>query len=153
MALSQAFLEWETRIKEESLQEGRQEGWQEGRQEEREKTLRNVFRMRFGTIVPALNQSLQLFVQLSDQDYDRIFPELLSLGQAELIQRWGESLAVTLENLFRVRFGMLDQELQETIPRIIEQSNEEYDRILPLLITLSPAELIQHFRETNPEKS
>ena len=59
MALSQAFLEWETRIKEESLQEGRQEGWQEGRQEEREKTLRNVFRMRFGTIVPALNQSLQ----------------------------------------------------------------------------------------------
>jgi hypothetical protein len=143
MALSQAFLEWETRIKEESLLEGRQEG----RQEEREKTLRNVFRMRFGAIVPALNQSLQLMAQLSDQDYDRIFPELLSLGEAELIERWGESLGASLENLFRVRFGTLDPALQGTIPRIVERSDEEYDRVLPLLITLSQAEIIQHFRD------
>jgi len=149
MALSQAFLEWETRIKEESLQEGRQEGWQEGRQEEREKTLRNVFRMRLNTIAPALNQSVQLIAQLSDPDYDRVFTELLSLEQAELLERWGKSLESTLENWFRVRFGTLDQELKDTIPRIVERSEEAYDRLLPLLITLSQTEIIEQFGKTH----
>ena len=144
MALSQAFLEWETRIKEESLQEGRQEG----RQEEREKTLRNVFRMRLSTIVPALNQSVQLIAQLSDPDYDRVFTELLSLDQAELLERWGKSLGSTLENWFRVRFGTLDPELKDTIPRIVERSEEAYDRLWPVLITLSQAEIIEQFGKT-----
>jgi len=50
-----------------------------------------------------------------------------------------------------MRFGTLDPELQDTIPRIVERSDEDYDRILPLLVTLSQAEIIQHFQNDSQQ--
>ncbi len=82
MSLSQAYLEWEQRTKE----VGRQEGHQEGRQEILQKTLNNLFQVRFGQIDEDLERFIQRVLQLSNEEYDRFFPQLLTLSRESLIQ-------------------------------------------------------------------
>lgn len=82
MYLSQAYLEWEQRTK----AVGRQEGHQEGRQEILQKTLNNLFQVRFGQIDEDLERFIQRVLQLSNEEYDRFFPQLLTLSRESLIQ-------------------------------------------------------------------
>lgn len=86
MTLSQAYLEWEQKTKEEGRQEGHQEGRQEGRQEALQITLENIFKARFGQLDDPLKQMIQHILSLSLEDYNQLFPQLLSLSRDELIQ-------------------------------------------------------------------
>lgn len=81
MALSQAYLEWEQRTKE----EGHQEGHEEGRQEILERTLRNLFQVRFGQVDEGLERVIQQVLKLSNEEYDRFFPQLLTDSREVLI--------------------------------------------------------------------
>ena len=85
MALSQAYLEWEQRTKE--------VGRQEGRQEILRKTLNNLFQVRFGQIDEDLQRFIQQVLQLSNEEYDRFFPQLLTLPRESLIQSLTEERA------------------------------------------------------------
>lgn len=82
MALSQAYLEWEQRTKE----EGHQEGRQEGRQEILERTLNNLFQIRFGEVDEALQGVIQQILHWSNEEYDRFFPQLLTVSREILVQ-------------------------------------------------------------------
>ncbi|MBW4590409.1 hypothetical protein G7B40_027150 [Aetokthonos hydrillicola Thurmond2011] len=51
-----------------------------------------------------------------------------------------------VENLLKVRFGSLDQELSSIVERILELPPEEYSSLLLQLSHLSREELIERFR-------
>jgi hypothetical protein len=54
---------------------------------------------------------------------------------------------VTLENLLRVRFGELDEQLHGVIQRLIGLSPEDYATQIPLLLTLSRHDLVAHIQQ------
>jgi hypothetical protein len=62
----------------------------------------------------------------------------IQIGQQELIR-------LTLENLFRTRFGALDDPLETVIQRFLQFSTEEYSQHFPLVLSLSYEALIQQF--------
>lgn len=51
----------------------------------------------------------------------------------------------TIENLLKVRFGSLDEQLSVIVPILLEMTAEEYT---PLLLQLSREELIARFQDS-----
>ncbi|HEY9849581.1 MAG TPA: hypothetical protein V6D28_09005 [Leptolyngbyaceae cyanobacterium] len=80
---------------------------------------------------------------LYEQDREQAIQEGVQQGIQQGIQQ-GERLIV--ENLLRVRFGMLDEELSAVIPEILALSPEEFT---PMLLQLSREELLQRFGNKN----
>ena len=76
---------------------------------------------------------------LYQQDREQARFEGIQEGQLEGIKQ-GERLVV--ENLLRVRFGLLDNELQAIIEPLLAFPPEEFT---PLLMQLSRSELIARF--------
>ncbi len=123
MALSQAFLEWEQQVQENSHQEGRQEGRQEGfetgQQRERRSLLSLLLTQRFGPLPEPLQQTLGYL------DLDRLEALALSLfnftEQAE-VERWvTEALGSQMLAQWGDRLGKLpvslQTQLQNQLPR------------------------------------
>lgn len=108
---------------------------------------------------PLRTNALELFYQLQE---NLGFNQSLAVEDRELVMRLrplfqerlaeverqgeqrGEKLVV--ENLLRVRFGSLDEELSAIIEPLLALSPEEFT---PLLVQLSREELLARFREQN----
>lgn len=71
--------------------------------------------------------------------------QVLERGRGEGKQ---EATRLLIENIFRVRFGEIDEELAATIAPIMQLSSEEFT---PLLLQLSREELIDRFPEKEAE--
>jgi len=54
-----------------------------------------------------------------------------------------------IENLLKVRFGSLDEQLSVVVPALLEMTAEEYT---PLLLQLSREELIARFQDVTTSK-
>jgi hypothetical protein len=106
MALSQAFLEWEQKVQENS----RQEGFETGQQRERRSLLSLLLAQRFGPLPEPLQQALGYL------DLDRLEALALSLfnftEQAE-VERWvSEALGSQMLTQWSDRLGQLSVSLQ-----------------------------------------
>jgi hypothetical protein len=108
MALTQAYLEWEQRTREEGIQIGEQRGIQVGEQIGEQRgiqigeqrgiqigeqrgvalTLENLLRTRFGQVDANLNGVIQTFLRFSEQEYSQNFPLIMTGSYAELIERF-----------------------------------------------------------------
>jgi len=141
MNLSPAYFKW----REEAVSEGRQEGIRE----ERRQMVENFLRVRFGEIDAELEAIIAPMLQLTPQVLTRL---LFSLSREELLLwfgegsgrdlRFGEGKREKVENLLRVRFGEVDQELADKIASMLELPHQE---LTPLLLTLSRQELLERF--------
>ncbi|MEQ8999448.1 MAG: hypothetical protein RID53_23360 [Coleofasciculus sp. B1-GNL1-01] len=145
MNLSPAYFKW----REEAVSEGRQEGRQEGRLEERRQMVENFLRVRFGELDEELEAIISPILQLPPDVLTRL---LLNFSPEELLLWFGESSGQDLrlgeegrekvENLLRVRFGEVDQELADKIASMLELPHQE---LTPLLLTRSRQELLERF--------
>jgi hypothetical protein len=81
MALSQAYLEWEARTK----QQARQEGRQEGRQEEQRVVIESLLKIRFGAVDEQLATIVPALLELPTEEYTQL---LLQASREELIDRF-----------------------------------------------------------------
>ena len=145
MNLSPAYFKW----REEAVSEGRQEGIREGIREERRQMVENFLRVRFDEIDAELEAIIAPMLQLTPQVLTRL---LFSLSREELLLwfgegsgrdlRFGEGKREKVENLLRVRFGEVDQELADKIASMLELPHQE---LTPLLLTLSRQELLERF--------
>ncbi|GJD16544.1 hypothetical protein RIVM261_015000 [Rivularia sp. IAM M-261] len=72
--------------KEQIQQQSRQEGRQEGRQEERRTTIKNLLRVRFGSIDNELQSIVETILPLSPEEFT---PLLIQLSREELLVRFG----------------------------------------------------------------
>jgi transcription termination factor NusB len=88
MALSQAYLEWELKTKQEGRQEGRQEGLEEGLQHERSLVLRQLDR-KLGSL-PAIIRST--ITNLSLTQLEALGEALLDFESINDLQAWLEGL-------------------------------------------------------------
>jgi len=141
MNLSPAYFKW----REEAVLEGRQEGRQEGQR----LMVENFLRVRFGEIDAELEAIIVPMLQLTPQVLTRL---LFSLSREELLlwfgetsgieERFGEGKREKVENLLKVRFGEVDQELADKIASMLELPHQE---LTPLLLTLSRQELLERF--------
>jgi len=141
MNLSPAYFKW----REEAVSEGRQEG----RLEERRQMVENFLRVRFGEIDAELEAIIAPMLQLTPQVLTRL---LFSLSREELLlwfggasgveERFGEGKREKVENLLKVRFGEVDQELADKIASMLELPHQE---LTALLLTLSRQELLERF--------
>jgi hypothetical protein len=154
MNLSPAYLKW----REETLQKGRQEGRLEGQRQ----MVENVLKARFGSLDDELSEAIcasqQRFaiapmLQLPPEELTRL---LLTLSREELLARFGygawreallqegrvEERRQIVENVLRVRFGLLDERLSGAIAPLLQLPTEELTR---LLLTVSPEELLERF--------
>ena len=127
-----------------------QEGREEGRLEERRQIVENSLRVRFGEIDEELEAIIAPMLQLSPDVLTRL---LLNFSKEELLLWFGESSGRDLrlgegkrekvENLLKVRFGEVDQELEGAIASMLELPHQE---LTPLLLTLSREELLAQLR-------
>ncbi|MGH1396410.1 MAG: hypothetical protein ACRAVC_20615 [Trichormus sp.] len=111
----------------------------------------NIFRQAALELLYNLRQNLQL-TQTQDEDDRELVMRLAPLYQQDREQaiqegeergiQQGERLVV--ENLLKVRFGELDNELQAIIQPLLALKAEEFT---PLLLQLSREELIARFRQ------
>ncbi|ERN42630.1 hypothetical protein KR51_00006580 [Rubidibacter lacunae KORDI 51-2] len=85
MTLSPAFVEWERRAREESLEQGLQQGLQQGLR----LTLQTLLASRFGRVDDRLESVIGYFAGLTPEEYTEQFPTLLSLSRDELVARFG----------------------------------------------------------------
>lgn len=115
MALSQAFLELEAKILERGLEQGLEQGIEQGLEQGIERgleqgleqgveqgleqgrrqtlaiTLYNLFLARFGEVDEVLQSTIDRVINLSLEDYNRGFPQLLNLSREELATAWMDS--------------------------------------------------------------
>ncbi len=145
MNLSPAYLRW----REETLQEGRREGRLEGQRQ----MVENFLIVRFGSLDEELSEAIASMLQLPPEELTRL---LLTLSREELLARFGyrawreallqegrvEGRRQIVENVLRVRFGSLDEELSEAIAPMLQLPTQELTR---LLLTLSREELLERF--------
>jgi hypothetical protein len=89
-----------------------------------------------------LQQNLQLN-QIQDEDDRELVMRLAPLYQKDREQAIQEGERLIVENLLKVRFGELDNELQSIISPLLALPPEEFT---PLLLQLSREELITRFR-------
>jgi len=109
----------------------------------------NFLRVRFGEIDAELEAIIVPMLQLTPQVLTRL---LFSLSREELLlwfgetsgieERFGEGKREKVENLLKVRFGEVDQELADKIASMLELPPHE---LTPLLLTLSREELLERF--------
>ena len=128
---------------------GQQATLQEGRLEERRQMVENFLRVRFGELDEELEAIIAPMLQLTPQVLTRL---LFSLSREELFlwfgeasgveERFGEGKREKVENLLKVRFGEVDQELADKIASMLELPHQE---LTPLLLTLSREELLERF--------
>ncbi|HEY9849582.1 MAG TPA: hypothetical protein V6D28_09010 [Leptolyngbyaceae cyanobacterium] len=78
---------------------------------------------------------------LYEQDREQAIKEGFQQGFQQAIQ---QRERLIIENVLRVRFGMLDEELWAIIPKILGLLPEEF---VPLLLELSREELLAKFKE------
>ncbi len=64
MALSQAYLEWETETK--------RQGFDQGIEQERRSTILNIMRLRYGSIDPELEAIIPDLIALDNETYTRL---------------------------------------------------------------------------------
>jgi hypothetical protein len=75
MALSQAYLEWESVT--------RQQGLDQGLEQERRSAIQDAMKLRYGQIDRSLEELIPKLMLLTSQDYMRL---LLQMSREELIQ-------------------------------------------------------------------
>jgi predicted transposase YdaD len=80
MQLTQAYLEWEQRTKEQAKQEGRQEG--------QHLVLQNLLRIRFGDLDSSLTAIIPQLLSLPVEEYTSI---VLQLSREELLERFSQT--------------------------------------------------------------
>ncbi|MFP4577790.1 MAG: hypothetical protein ACLFT9_19615 [Coleofasciculus sp.] len=138
MNLSPAYFKW------------REEAVSEGRLEERRQMVENFLRVRFGEIDAELEAIIAPMLQLPPDVLTRLLlnfsPEELLLWFGETSGRdlrLGEGKREKVENLLKVRFGEVDQELEGAIASMLELPHQE---LTPLLLTLSREELLAQLR-------
>ena len=51
----------------------------------------------------------------------------------------------TLENIFKLRFGQIDEPLTAIIKRLVNLTSEDYSLQMPLLLSLSREALLEYF--------
>jgi hypothetical protein len=87
MALTQAYLEWEQRTRNEGIEIGEQLGLQRGQQLVRS-TLENLFTTRFGQVDANLEAVIQTFLGFSTEEYSQNFPAVLTDSYDRLIEQF-----------------------------------------------------------------
>ncbi|MEQ8960073.1 MAG: hypothetical protein RLP02_19475, partial [Coleofasciculus sp. C2-GNP5-27] len=133
MNLSPAYVKW----REEAVLEGQR------------LMVENFLRVRFGEIDAELEAIIAPMLQLTPQVLTRL---LFNLSKEELLlwfgeasgveERLGEGKREKVENLLKVRFGEVDQELADKIAAMLQLPHQELTR---LLLTLSRQELLERF--------
>ncbi|MBD2299087.1 hypothetical protein H6G80_22190 [Nostoc sp. FACHB-87] len=101
----------------------------------------NPFRKAALELLYNLQQNLQ-FTQNPDEEDRELVMRLAPLYQQDREQAIQEGERLVVENLLRVRFGELDNQLQAIIEPLLALSPEEFT---PLLLQLSREELIARF--------
>jgi hypothetical protein len=81
MALSQAYLEWEARTKQQARQEGRQEG--------QRVVIESLLKIRFGDVDEQLATIVPALLELPTEEYTQL---LLQASREELLDRFRQGL-------------------------------------------------------------
>ncbi|WP_313950116.1 hypothetical protein [Nostoc sp. FACHB-110] len=101
----------------------------------------NPFRKAALELLYNLQQNLQ-FTQNQDEEDRELVMRLTPLYQQDREQAIQQGERLVVENLLKVRFGELDNQLQAIIEPLLALSPEEFT---PLLLQLSREELITRF--------
>jgi|GEM_PF-5723417 len=81
-----------------------------------------------------------VYQDLLEQDLEKERATELRIQQERTQER-----RLTIENMLKVRFGSVDEQLATLVQPLAELSPEDYAQLLLQLATLSPEELLEHF--------